>query len=181
MKRAVVEVRIADAPWQARLPRVREVCRRAARAGLAVAAIPEAKAGLEVSILLADDAFLERLNRRYRRVGRPTNVLSFPALEAPERAAGAGPNGAPLLLGDLALAFETIEAEAATSGKPLAEHLAHLVVHGVLHLAGYDHATEEEAARMRRLETSALGRLGLPDPYSHDARTRRDAIRERAR
>lgn len=171
MKRAVVEVTVAHAPWRAALPRVREICRRAARAGLAVAAMPKVEAGLEISILLGTDLLLGGLNRQYRGVEGPTNVLSFPALEAPQKAARAWPRGAPLLLGDLVLAFETIEAESARSGKSLADHLAHLVVHGVLHLAGYDHATEGEAVRMRRLETSALGRLGIPEPYSPKART----------
>jgi probable rRNA maturation factor len=91
----------------------------------------------------------------------PTNVLAF-ALADP---AGPTPAGAPNLLGDVVLAFETVAREATAQQKPLADHLAHLVVHGVLHLQGFDHQSEAEAAVMEAREVEILTRLGLPDPY----------------
>jgi probable rRNA maturation factor len=124
----------------------------------------EASAALdrvELGIRLADDAEQRRLNRDWRGIDLPTNVLAFPAWEP-----GAGvPEGAPWLLGDLALAYETVAREAQQQDKAFADHFRHLVVHGVLHLLGYDHATDVEAAQMEALETSILAELGVADPY----------------
>jgi probable rRNA maturation factor len=106
------------------------------------------------------------LNRDWRGKDRPTNVLSFAALDdvSPDRPPLT--SGEPLLLGDIVLAFETVAAEAAAGGKPFADHLRHLLVHGLLHLLGYDHETdEEEAQRMEALETRILAGFGIPDPY----------------
>ena len=116
---------------------------------------------VELSITLTDDAEQRRLNRRFRRRDLPTNVLAFPAWEAGIRA----PSNAPLLLGDIVLAFETVAGEAVNQGKPFADHLRHLIVHGVLHLIGYDHQTTDEASIMESLETIILAKLGVPDPY----------------
>ena len=113
----------------------------------------------ELSIVLADDAFVRDLNRDYRGIDRPTNVLAFPALE-PEPA-----GDEPALAGDVVVARETMVQEAKDQGKPPAAHLGHLVVHGVLHLFGFDHETEADAERMERLEIAILARLGVPDPY----------------
>ncbi|HZU88526.1 MAG TPA: rRNA maturation RNase YbeY [Stellaceae bacterium] len=124
------------------------------------------RAGIELSLVLTDDAEQRRLNRRYRGHDRPTNVLSFPTgAAAPQAARQRTARAAPLLLGDVVLACETVAREAAEQQKPLADHLRHLVVHGVLHLLGYDHAVEREARRMEALETAILQRLGVPDPY----------------
>ena len=111
--------------------------------------------------MLGDDARQQRLNHAYRGIDRPTNVLSFPAWDADDPA----PPGAPVLLGDVVLAFETVAREAQEQGKIFADHLRHLIVHGVLHLLGYDHHVEREAADMERLETVILAGLGVPDPY----------------
>ena len=113
----------------------------------------------EVSVLLCDDATIQRLNRDWRGLDRPTNVLSFPA-------PAGGPRRGPRLLGDIAVALETTRREAGSEGKPVADHLAHLVVHGFLHLIGYDHDVETEALRMEALETSILADLGIADPYA---------------
>jgi probable rRNA maturation factor len=113
-------------------------------------------AGRVLAVLLTDDAAIRRLNTAWRGVDRPTNVLSFPA--------PAGRASAPL--GDIALAFETTAHEADAEGKPLAHHLAHLAVHGFLHLLGHDHQQDGEAEAMERLEREVLGRLGVPDPYA---------------
>jgi len=118
----------------------------------------------ELSLVLGDDALVRGLNRLYRRKDAPTNVLSFPALTDAERARARKP-GRPALLGDVVVAFETSRREAAALGKPLADHLAHLVVHGTLHLLGYDHALARDAARMERLEAAVLAGLGIADPY----------------
>lgn len=125
----------------------------------------EAPDGAEVSLVLADDARVRELNRDWRGKDAPTNVLSFPSLDdAPL------PPGEVLLLGDVILAFETVAAEAERDGKELRHHLTHLVVHGMLHLLGHDHETEEEARRMEGLETTILDGMGLPDPWSDDER-----------
>lgn len=123
--------------------------------------------GVELAVVLADDRMLRRLNRRYRGVDAATNVLSFAAADAPGPGVGqAAPHGTPLELGDVVVALETVRGEAAAQNKPLAHHLSHLVVHGVLHLLGFDHQSEGEAAAMEALEARVLDGLGLPDPYA---------------
>ena len=116
----------------------------------------------EVSVLLADDGAVQALNRDWRGIDKPTNVLSFPSA-APKTA------GVPALLGDIAIVFETLEREARAEAKPLLHHLAHLAVHGYLHLLGYDHQTDSEAEAMEALEREILAAMRIPDPYSADA------------
>jgi probable rRNA maturation factor len=116
---------------------------------------------VELGIILADAADQRRLNRDYRGQDAPTNVLAFRAWESGSRL----PPGAPLLLGDVVLALETVAREAGEQKKPTADHLRHLTVHGVLHLFGYDHITQAEAVSMESLERSILAELGVPDPY----------------
>lgn len=123
----------------------------------------------ELSIVLSDDGHLRELNKYHRGVDKPTNVLSFPAAKA--RTAP----GAPRHLGDVALAYETIEREARDEEKPIANHIAHLVIHGVLHLLGYDHEDDEEAATMEGHERQILAALGIPDPYAERAMPGRPA------
>ena len=107
----------------------------------------------EVSLLFTDDAAVRVLNRTWRGKDKPTNVLSF--------SQPAGP-----LLGDIVLAAETVTREADLANKPVADHIAHLIVHGTLHLLGYDHEEEAEAEAMERLEAAALAEMGLADPYA---------------
>jgi probable rRNA maturation factor len=109
--------------------------------------------GAELSILFTDDASIRALNARYRGKDAPTNVLSFPQVGAP-------------LLGDIILASETVRNEAALAGKPLEAHMAHLIIHGFLHLLGYDHESEAEAESMEAMESAALQRMGIADPYA---------------
>lgn len=116
----------------------------------------------ELSLVFADDATVRRLNRDYRGTDAPTNVLSFALTEADEPDAP----GAPLILGDVVLAYETVIEEAARDRKRPADHTRHLVVHGILHLLGHDHMTEAEAEAMERIETAILARFGIADPYS---------------
>jgi probable rRNA maturation factor len=124
---------------------------------------------LQASLLFADDAEVHALNREWRGKDRPTNVLSFPML-AREELLALAPQGPPELLGDLALALETCQREAAEKGISLDHHAAHLIVHGLLHLAGFDHETSAKDARaMELLEIKALAQMGIADPYGdHD-------------
>jgi probable rRNA maturation factor len=139
----------------------------AARAAEAAGEIaPElANPCLSASLLFTSDDEVHALNREWRQRDKPTNVLSFPMLERGDVLALVG-EGPPVLLGDVALAYETCAREAAERGIPLADHAAHLIVHGLLHLAGYDHETSTaEAETMEALETKALALLGVGNPY----------------
>ncbi len=113
----------------------------------------------ELSVVFCDDARIQELNARWRGKDKPTNVLSFPAFE-PE--AGVQPP----MLGDIVMAAETVFREAKLENKPLENHICHLLVHGFLHLLGYDHESDEEAAEMEALERLVLARLAIPDPYA---------------
>ncbi len=155
----LVPVSCDGGDWALALPEAETLAERAVFATLAAAAAD--LEGAEVSILLADDATLRRLNRDHRGRDRATNVLAFPNM-AP---GSAPPPGMSLILGDVALAWETLCREAAAQGKPMAAHFSHLVVHGTLHLLGHDHEAEAEARAMEDLERGILGSLGLPDPY----------------
>lgn len=143
------------------------IVRAAAEAAIAGADLADADEGegeeppssYALSVLLTDDATVRALNRDWRGKDSATNVLSFPA-DMPSIP------GEPDFLGDIALARETMEREATLDGKPLSDHLRHLVVHGVLHLLGYDHIETAEAEDMENTETRILAGLGVPDPYA---------------
>lgn len=159
-----IDVAVSFAGWSRACPAAERVAREAAEVAVrrAVAVSGRAwKTPLELSITLGGAAEQQRLNRIYRGQDAPTNVLAFPAWEA----ATPVPIGAPVLLGDVVLALETVAREAAEQEKPFADHLRHLVAHGVLHLLGYDHLTQAEAAIMESLEQSILAEMGVPDPY----------------
>jgi probable rRNA maturation factor len=117
----------------------------------------------ELAVMLTDDAGIRTLNSNWRGIDKPTNVLSFPAL--PPTGAG-GPDDAPRMLGDIAIAYETTRREADDEQKPFDHHLSHLAVHGFLHLIGYDHETDNDAEAMETLEAEILAQLGIPDPYA---------------
>ncbi len=121
----------------------------------------------EIEILACDDSRIAELNANFRGKARPTNVLSWPSEErgASEEGATPAPPRHPEL-GDIAIARETCEREARAAGIPLSEHVTRLLVHATLHLLGYDHLRDGDAALMERLETEILGKMGLPDPYS---------------
>ena len=162
-----------DAPaWRRHLADPEGVCRRAFAATLQRVPTPPWLARAEFGVLLADDATVRRLNAAHRGQDRATNVLSFPTFEQIlEEAADHLPPG-PVPLGDVVLALETVRAEAAAERKPLLDHVSHLLVHGCLHLLGYDHQTGADAARMEGLERAILAQLGIADPYA-DAPERR--------
>jgi probable rRNA maturation factor len=144
-------------PWN-------ELAERAAAAAEAVA--PElASLRLSASLLFTSDDEIHALNRDWRQRDKPTNVLSFPMLERADLLELA-PEGPPELLGDIALAYETCAREAEDKGIPLEHHAAHLIVHGLLHLAGHDHEiSTADAEAMEALETKALAICGIADPY----------------
>ncbi len=141
-----------------------EIAEKAGEAAAQVA--PElANPRLLVSVLFTSDEEVHTLNREWRDRDKPTNVLSFPMLER-DGLLVLAEEGPPVMLGDIALAAETCVREAAEKGIYLEQHIIHLIVHGLLHLAGYDHVhSDEEAEAMEALETEALAFLGLPDPY----------------
>ncbi len=117
----------------------------------------------ELAVMLTDDPGIRTLNSNWRGIDKPTNVLSFPALQ-PEGARK--PGDAPRMLGDIAIAYETTKREADAEGKPFEHHLSHLAIHGFLHLIGYDHENDADAEEMESLETEILEQLGIPDPYA---------------
>ncbi len=152
-----IDIAIEAEDWS-RVADLEGLTRRCVEAAAAAAEL-DTSGEIELSVLLCDDATIRTLNRDWRGFDKPTNVLSFPA------ASGEAPAG-PRLLGDIAVAVETMAREAAHEGKPLEAHFAHLIVHGFLHLLDHDHEDDGEAEAMEALETTILSRLGLPDPYA---------------
>jgi probable rRNA maturation factor len=136
----------------------------AIKKALAMADVPIHMQGrdLELSVVLTDDAHIQTLNRDYRKKDKPTNVLSFTILDEDSFL----PEGEAYPLGDIILAYETIEREAAEQGKSFHDHVLHLLVHGTLHLLGYDHENDTDANAMESLEISALAQLGIANPYT---------------
>ncbi len=133
----------------------------AVRRAIEAATLAAGKSGT-LAVMLTDDASIRIMNAQWRGIDKPTNVLSFPAGESP-----AAPGAAHL--GDIAIAYETVAAESAAENKAFADHLAHLAIHGYLHLIGLDHETDAEAVRMENLETRILSGLGIADPYAEPA------------
>ncbi|HVX74520.1 MAG TPA: rRNA maturation RNase YbeY [Bradyrhizobium sp.] len=144
------------------------------RAIEAAADIVEADVGeAELAVMLTDDGGIRTLNSNWRGLDKPTNVLSFPALQP---TGPSGPDDAPRMLGDIAIAYETTRKEADDEQKPFDHHLSHLAVHGFLHLIGYDHENDADAEVMEALEVNILAQLGIPNPY-----TERDSAADRER
>ncbi|MBI4276065.1 MAG: rRNA maturation RNase YbeY [Rhizobiales bacterium] len=147
-----IDVIVDSVLWRGQ-PDAEIVVRRA----IATAAAAVSTKDAELAIVLTEDSAIRALNWKWRGTDKSTNVLSFPA--------GHSVRDVPKNLGDIVIAFETVELEAAAEGKPFSDHLAHLAVHGFLHLLGYDHETAGEANVMERLESSILAQLDMPDPY----------------
>jgi probable rRNA maturation factor len=122
----------------------------------------------ELAVMLTDDSGIRTLNLNWRGIDKPTNVLSFPASAPTGRR---GPDDAPAMLGDIAIAYQTTRREADDEQRPFEHHLSHLAVHGFLHLIGYDHENDADADTMEALETEILAQLGIPDPYGNRERT----------
>ena len=157
----------ADPEWDSNT-RWDELARSAASAAIAESAFPQladGPRGVEISLRLAGDEEVRQLNAQWRGKDRATNVLSFPMAEGSELA-GASGDGPELMLGDIIMAHGVCAAEAAAKAVPINAHAAHLMVHGTLHLLGYDHVDEAQATDMEAREVRALARIGIADPYA---------------
>ena len=152
------EVLVTAACWQAE-PGAESVIHRAIEAAAEIADADTDDA--ELAVMLTDDGGIRTLNSNWRGIDKPTNVLSFPALQP----TGDAPDDMPRMLGDIAIAYETTRREADEEDKPFEHHLSHLAVHGFLHLIGYDHETDAEAERMESRERAILASIGIDDPY----------------
>jgi probable rRNA maturation factor len=152
----IAAIDIADHAWS-RVADLERLTQRAIGAALAHA---EADTNIEIGVLFASDAEAARLNSKWRQRTYAPNILSFPAPQRPDV-----PEGEPKPLGDLILAVGTVTREAEEQGKPLTSHLTHLIVHGTLHLLGFDHIEERDAQRMEAAEIAILAGLGVEDPY----------------
>jgi probable rRNA maturation factor len=157
LKGPVVDILVESKRWNARRG-IKPLLRRA----VAEAAAALSTSDAELAIVLTHDSAIRRLNREWRGKDEPTNVLAFPA--RPAAGGRQGPQPHPLM-GDIVIAYQTLAREAAAEGKPFGHHLAHLAVHGFLHLSGHDHLTDRQAAAMEGLEIAILARLGIPNPY----------------
>ncbi len=158
-----LDVVIADPRWEA--AGIEALAERAADTTLAQLGL--AAGDFEICVLACDDSRIAALNAQFRGRATPTNVLSWPSAERGAARDGDAPAApAPGALGDIAIAHETCAREAAAAGKPLADHATHLLVHGILHLMGYDHERDRDAALMEAREARILARLGVADPYS---------------
>ncbi|EKX57416.1 metal-dependent hydrolase [Rhodobacter sp. AKP1] len=164
----LVETVIEDGRWEEL--DLSALATRAAEATLAALDIPAE--GFTLVVMGCDDARIAELNGAFRQKGKPTNVLSWPSEERASEEPGVAPEPPepgdpedPEPLGDVAIAFETCQREAAEQGKPVTDHVTHLLVHGVLHLLGYDHVEEADGDLMEATETRILAGLGVPDPY----------------
>ena len=160
-----IDISISCDSWRESIPSIEEICRRSVLAALteSLQDIPRA----EISLVLADNHFIQRLNQQYRNIDRPTNVLAFPGDDISKESGEVLYDGnatAPLLLGDIVVAYETAALEAQKEDKELADHLSHLVVHGTLHLLGYDHKNDADTLAMETLELKSLATLGVQNP-----------------
>ncbi len=156
----MTEVLVTADCWQGE-PEAEAVIQRAIAA--AAESVDEDVADAEVAVMLTDDPGIRTLNNNWRGIDKATNVLSFPALQ-PE--GERREDDAPRMLGDIAIAYQTMRREADEEQKPFDHHLSHLAVHGFLHLIGYDHDNDDDAEEMETLETQILAQLGIPDPYA---------------
>ena len=150
-----IDVIVRSPRWRKR-PTAKTIVRRAILAAANAVSTPPA----ELAILLSDDSAIRTLNRDWRGKDAPTNVLSFPAARLGKTTA------ATPYIGDIVIAYQTTAREALAEGKPFDHHLAHLAVHGFLHLLGYDHDNDRDAQNMERLERAILLRIAIPDPYA---------------
>lgn len=158
-----VDVSLSEPEWSASFLDVEILATKAVKLTLKSAKLPNALAGrdVEVSVVLANDDLVQVLNREYRNVDKPTNVLSFASLDSDDPI----PTEGPVAIGDIILAYQTIDREAKEQDKFFKDHFLHLVVHGTLHLLGYDHEIEDEATIMETLEIRILQKMNIQNPY----------------
>lgn len=157
-----IDITLHTPGWEKHLPDYEEVISEAVSAALNKG-LKDQLSSYELSVVLANDSFVQELNRDFRGKDNPTNVLSFPSGITREEL----PPEEPFPLGDVILALETLATEADVQQKSFSRHLSHLIVHGVLHLLGYDHEKDEEAEAMERLEVEILAGLGINNPYEN--------------
>jgi len=162
-----IDIVVRDTHWETLSGDVHELCRQSACAAFSAGVSKPLLA--EAALVLADDEFVAGLNLQYRNRQGATNVLSFAACDADDPATPIVTD-APTMLGDIIVARETTVREADEVGISVEHHLRHLVVHGMLHLLGYDHITDDEAAEMEPLETGILAAMGVADPYADVSR-----------
>src|ERR1700753_2395873 len=167
----ITEILVTAECWQAATEAEAVIQRAIATA----AEIADADVGeAELAVMLTAEAAIRTLNNNGRGIDKPTNVLSFPALQP---TGPVGPDDAPRMLGDIAIAYETVRQEADDEQKPFEHHLSHLAVHGFLHLIGYDHENDADAEIMEALEVEILAQLGIPHPYAdRDLHTDRERM-----
>ncbi len=156
---------VATAEWRAAIDNLEERCVRIVRAALEHSTAASWIRDGEVSILLTDDDEIRDLNARYRSRDHPTNVLSFPTLDLDRGETSAAQPPGTVLLGDIAMSLQRLVAEAEERNKPIQDHFAHLLIHGVLHLLGYDHLENEQAELMEGMEETILSELGMAAAY----------------
>jgi len=158
-----IDVSVLEPEWSASFLDVEIIARKAMETTLKMAKLPAKieSAPLEVSIVLANDDLIQVLNREYRQMDKPTNVLSFANLDSNDPMPEAGP----FPLGDIILSYQTIDREAKDQGKFFKDHFTHMIVHGTLHLLGYDHIDEDEATNMETLEIRILEQMNVQNPY----------------
>ena len=161
-----VDVDIRSGSWVRLVPNVNDICYRATTAALGAAGM--VVTDVEVSIVLADDKFVQSLNKIWRQHDVPTNVLAFPCENAAVK------SGMIRLLGDIVVADGVVQKEALEESKAISDHLAHMVVHGALHLLGYNHVSDEGATEMENLEKAALAVLDVENPYFTNQFARRN-------
>jgi probable rRNA maturation factor len=171
MSESPVELVIEEPAWTEALPEIEVLADTAARLALEAAGLDPERWTL--CLLACDDARIVALNRDFRATAVPTNVLSWPAFELARQRPGGLPAAPPQSatgprqpLGDVAIALQTTRREACECATPLKDHVIHLILHGCLHLLGFDHEAEEDAETMEGIETRALARIGVADPYT---------------
>lgn len=167
----VIAISYEDPKWKKAFPRLATQVKTAATTAFGKSKLPSfaARMTFEISIVLTNDQAIKRLNSDYRNKQKPTNVLSFPQLDmkkAKKSDIPPMPAGTAFPLGDVVLALGVIRKEAKEQGKTVESHTLHMIVHGVLHLLGYDHIKTRDARIMEKLESDIMQELGYPDPYS---------------
>lgn len=161
----LINVFIDDESWLAEVPEAEEFCSDICEKTIMASYVGELFPNFEISISLAGDEMIQDLNKRFRRKNKPTNVLSFPNAGINSKNYANFPREENILLGDIVVSYGVSSKEAAEQNKKLKDHLAHLVVHGTLHVIGYDHLEEDEAEEMEKIEKEILAKLGISDPY----------------